>query len=131
MALNVTVDQPTGSGYITSWPTGEARPTASTHNFTAGVTVANLVLAKVGAGGKVSLFNSAGATHLVADVVGYFSASGGAFVPVSPERLVDSRDGTGRCARPTRPGRRRHHADRDRAARSRRTPRPWSSTSPR
>ena len=95
VALNVTVDQPTGSGYITSWPTGEARPTASTHNFTAGVTVANLVLAKVGAGGKVSLFNSAGATHLVADVVGYFSASGGAFVPVSPQRLVDSRDGTG------------------------------------
>ncbi len=95
VALNVTVDQPTSSGYITTWPTGEARPTASTHNFTGGVTVANLVLAKVGAGGMVSLFNSSGSTHLIADVVGYFSSSGGAFVPVSPLRLVDSRDGTG------------------------------------
>jgi hypothetical protein len=53
------------------------------------------VLAKVGAGGKVSIFNSAGSTHLVADVIGYFSSSGGAFVPVSPRRLVDTRDGTG------------------------------------
>jgi hypothetical protein len=46
----------------------------------------------------VSLFNSSGDTHLIADVIGYFSASGGAFVPVSPQRLVDSRDGTGGVA---------------------------------
>lgn len=95
VALNVTVDGPTGSGFVTTWPAGEPRPNASTHNFVPGLTVANLVLAKVGAGGKVSLFNSAGSTHLVADVIGYFSGSGGAFVPVSPQRLVDSRDGTG------------------------------------
>jgi hypothetical protein len=57
--------------------------------------VANLVIAKVGAGGMVSMINSAGSTHLVADVVGYFSASGGAFVPVTPPRIADTRDGTG------------------------------------
>lgn len=95
VALNVTVDQPTTSGFITTWPSGEAMPTASTHNFVPGLTVANLVLAKVGANGRVSLFNSSGATHLIADVIGYFSSSGGTFVPVAPERLVDSRDGTG------------------------------------
>ena len=95
VALNVTVDQPSASGYITVWPTGAPRPTASTHNFTPGLTVANLVLAKVGTGGKVSLYNSNGATHLVADVVGYFSSSGGRFVPISPDRVVDTRDGTG------------------------------------
>ena len=95
VALNVTVDQPTGPGYITTWPTGEPRPNASTHNFTQGLTVANLVLAKVGADGRVSMFNSFGQTHLVADVIGYFSAQGGAFMPVAPKRLVDTRDGTG------------------------------------
>ena len=100
VALNVTVDQPTAEGFITTWPTGESMPTASTHNFVPGLTVANLVLAKVGAGGKVSLFNSAGSTHLVADVVGYFSASGGRFVPVTPKRLVDTRDGTGAARGP-------------------------------
>lgn len=95
VALNVTVDQPTLGGFVTTWPTGEQMPVASTHNFVPGLTVANLVLAKVGAGGRVSLYNSGGQTHLVADVVGYFSASGGAFVPVDPRRLVDTRNGTG------------------------------------
>lgn len=95
VALNVTIDQPTTSGFVTTWPTGLPRPNASTHNFVPGLTVANLVLAKVGAGGHVSLFNSSGATHLLADVVGYFSASGGTFVPVAPERLIDTRNGTG------------------------------------
>ena len=95
VALNVTVDQPTASGFLTVWPTGETQPFASSHNFVPGLTVANLVLAKVGAGGQVSIFNSAGDTHVVADVVGYFSATGGVFVPVSPQRIVDSRNGIG------------------------------------
>ncbi|MCU1362006.1 MAG: hypothetical protein JWN99_3295, partial [Ilumatobacteraceae bacterium] len=95
VALNVTVDQPTSAGFITTYPTGVDRPTASTHNFTAGMTVANLVLAKVGANGRVSMFNSAGDTHLVADVIGYYSSTGGAFVPVAPTRMVDTRAGAG------------------------------------
>lgn len=95
VALNVTVDVPTNPGFLTVWPTGEARPLASSHNFAPGLTVANLVLAKVGAGGQVSIFNFAGSTHVVADVIGYFSATGGVFVPVSPGRIVDSRFGVG------------------------------------
>ncbi len=95
VALNVTADSPTAPGYLTVWPTGEAQPGASSHNFVPGLTVANLVLAKVGAGGQVSIFNSAGSTHVVADVIGYFSAGGGRFVPVSPQRIVDSRFGIG------------------------------------
>ncbi|MEY2445749.1 MAG: hypothetical protein QOE00_2329, partial [Ilumatobacteraceae bacterium] len=95
VALNVTVDQPTTAGFLTVWPTGEGRPLASSHNFVPGLTVANLVLAKVGAGGQVSIFNSSGSTHVVADVVGYFSAQGGGFVPVSPQRIADSRFGVG------------------------------------
>ncbi len=97
VALNVTVDQPTASGFLTVWPTGEARPLASSHDFVPGLTVANLVLAKVGPSGQVSIFNSSGNTHVVADVVGYFSSSGtGSFVPLSPQRIVDSRMGIGR-----------------------------------
>jgi hypothetical protein len=96
VALNVTVDQPTGPGYLTVWPTGDVQPLASSHNFVAGLTVANLVLAKVGANGQVSIFNSFGSTHVVVDVVGFFSATGtGQFVPVSPQRIVDSRFGIG------------------------------------
>ena len=104
VALNVTVDQPTSTGFLTVWPAGENRPNASTHNFTPGVTGANLVLAKVGAGGQVSIFNSDGTTHVIADVIGYFSNSGGAFVPVAPKRIIDTRSGVGGPAAQVGPG---------------------------
>src|SRR4029079_11492788 len=95
VAVNVTVDQPTSSGFLTVWPTGAQQPLASSHNFVAGLTIANLVLAKVGAGGQISIFNNAGNTHVVVDVIGYFSAARGVFIPTSPNRIVDSRAGIG------------------------------------
>lgn len=95
VALNITVDAPSAGSYLTVYPAGEGRPYASTVNFVAGRTIANLTLAKVGAGGSVSIFNYAGTVRVVADVVGYFSASGGRFVPVTPTRVVDSRYGIG------------------------------------
>jgi hypothetical protein len=99
VALNVTVTQPTGEGFLTVFPTGEARPLAANLNFTPAKTVPNLVVAKVGAGGEVDLFNSAGSTHVVADVAGWFAdaASGndGRYQPLAPARILDTRDGTG------------------------------------
>jgi hypothetical protein len=59
-----------------------------------------MVIAKVGAGGSINIYNSAGNTHVVADVVGYFSDAGQRFVPVDPARIVDTRDGTGGRAAP-------------------------------
>ena len=103
VALNVTVDNPSAPSYFTVYPTGEGRPNASTLNFVPGLTVANLTLAKVGAGGKVSIWNYDGTARVVADVVGYFSASGGRFVPVSPTRVVDTRDRTRPAAGADRP----------------------------
>ncbi|MGI8810643.1 MAG: fibronectin type III domain-containing protein [Acidimicrobiales bacterium] len=71
--VNVTVVDPIGLGFLTTWPTGETRPLASNLNFAAGRTTPNLVVAKVGAGGKVSLYNGSGGTaHLVADVAGWY-----------------------------------------------------------
>jgi hypothetical protein len=37
-----------------------------------GQTVPNLVVAKLGANGNVSLYNVAGTTHVIADVAGWF-----------------------------------------------------------
>lgn len=94
VVLNVTAVAPTATGYLTVWPTGEARPTSSNLNFVAGSVVPNLVLCKAGREGKVSIFNPNGATHVVADVVGYVRAANGtgvALTPVRPVRLVDTR----------------------------------------
>ena len=94
VVLNVTVTEPTGTGYVTVFPTGEPQPLSSNLNFTPGLTVPNLVIAKVGAGGAVSLFNSAGHTHLVADVAGWFPASSELHA-ISPSRFLDTREGNG------------------------------------
>ena len=105
--MNVTVTEPTADGFITVYPTGTARPTASNLNFVAGQNIANLVTAKVGTGGQVNIYNFAGNTHVLFDVVGYFPAGGGAtslsanaaqggeFVPLSPARVLDTRSGSG------------------------------------
>ena len=43
-------------------------------NFGAGQTVANMVVAKIGADGKVGIYNDNGWSHVVADVVGGYGA---------------------------------------------------------
>jgi hypothetical protein len=92
VVLNVTVTGAEGSGFITVYPCGQAVPTTSNLNFVTGDTVANAVVVKMGAGGKVCLFAAESATHLIADVNGYFPAGSG-FESLSPGRLLDSRAG--------------------------------------
>jgi hypothetical protein len=72
VVLNVTVTQPTASAHLTVWPSGEPRPLASNLNFGPGLTVANLVTVAVGAGGKVSIYNAGGSSHVVVDVAGWY-----------------------------------------------------------
>ncbi len=73
VVVNVTVTAPTAAGYVTAYPDGAARPTASNLNFSPAQTVPNLVIVAVGADGKISLFNgSAGTVHLVGDIAGYY-----------------------------------------------------------
>ena len=100
VTMNVTVTEPTSSGFVTVYPAGSTQPTASNLNFTAGQSTPNLVTVKVGDGGKVTLTNNSGGTvHLIADVAGYHlsgpPAAVGAFVSVDPLRLLDTRVGTG------------------------------------
>jgi len=91
VVINVTATQPSATGFITAWPSDQARPLASSLNFVAGQTIPNLVISAVSANGKVSLFNgSTGSTHLIADLTGWFP-QGAALKPLTPARLVDTR----------------------------------------
>ena len=74
VVLNVTVTEPTAHSHLTAFPAGETRPLASNLNFVPGQTVPNVVVAKLGAGGKVSLFNAAGSVRVIADVAGWYSS---------------------------------------------------------
>ncbi len=93
VALNVTVAGAQGDGYVTVWPCDSAQPNASSLNFADGQTVANAVIAKVGAGGLVCLYVAEGSTELLADVTGYFP-TGSAYTSLTPARLLDTRPGT-------------------------------------
>ncbi|MFK7917568.1 MAG: hypothetical protein AB8G14_05790 [Ilumatobacter sp.] len=101
VVLNLTVTGTTGRTFVTAFPTGEERPTASNVNIvSAGQVRPNLVTVPVGSGGGISFF-SANSAHLVADIAGYYldidtSSAGGRFIPLAPQRLFDSR--------PTEPG---------------------------
>jgi hypothetical protein len=100
--LNVTVTGPSTGSFLTAFPAGEPRPDASNLNYTAGLIVANAVVVKLGAGGKVSLFNANGTANVIVDVAGWFDGVGGAtgslFHPLSPSRIVDTRTATALAA---------------------------------
>jgi RHS repeat-associated protein len=97
--LHVEMLTPSATGYVTVFPWGETRPAVSQVNVRPGVTVGNTVIAKLGAGGAVAVYLSAGTADLRLDVLGYYtdgSAAGGqGFVPLSPARIVNSSTGLG------------------------------------
>ncbi len=93
VVLNITAADAGGAGFITVYPCGSARPTASSVNYSAGSTVANSVIAKIGQAGAVCLFTSK-PTDLVVDVDGYFPATS-SYVALSPARILDTRQPIG------------------------------------
>jgi len=107
--LNVTSTDTTGPTHVTLWPDGQPQPVASSLNPQAGLTRANLTTSAIGAGKKVRIYNNSATTNLVIDMVGYYSApgvsSGGSqYFPITPERLYDTRDGTGGVSGPVTNG---------------------------
>jgi hypothetical protein len=97
--LNVTATQADGPGYVQAVPTAGPTPYGTSSNLNlerAGQTIPNLVIVPVGSGGKVDLYTYR-ATHLIADVVGYYTnasaavSSDGLFVPLTPARALDTR----------------------------------------
>ncbi len=91
VVMNVTAVTPTISTYLTVFPTGQARPTASSLNVPPGDTRPNLVVVEVGTDGKVSFFNNLGKVDVVVDVVGWFGPTGSQFSGISPRRVWDTR----------------------------------------
>ncbi len=96
VTFNLTVTAPTAATFVTAWPSGTARPTASNVNIPAGDTRANLVTVALGADRKVNLYNHVGTTNAIVDLTGFYTPAYGAhFVPLSPRRVLDTRNGTG------------------------------------
>jgi alpha-tubulin suppressor-like RCC1 family protein len=97
VAFNLTGTDPTAWTYITAFPHGVALPSTSNLNLIrAGQTSPNLVVLAIGADRVLDLYNDAGDTHLIVDLVGYYGVDADSvFVPVAPERKLDTRTGLG------------------------------------
>jgi large repetitive protein len=93
VVLNVTAVDQTTTSFVTVYPAGSTRPTASNLNPTPGIIATNVVVANVGTNGEVTIYNNSGTVNLVVDVQGWFAQSP-AFTPVGPARLVDTRAGS-------------------------------------
>lgn len=93
VVLNVTVTGTTASTDVRAYPSGTAVPGASNLNAGAGSTVPNLVTVAIGSNGGVTLRNSGGTVHLIADIAGYYvpGTAGAGFAPVDPSRILDTR----------------------------------------
>jgi uncharacterized protein (DUF1501 family) len=96
VVVNLAVTGPTAPSFLTVWPTGQSRPVAASINMVPGQTVPNMVITGVGAGGKISIYNLTGSTHVIVDVLGAFRTGASArYVAMTPTRVLDTRDGTG------------------------------------
>jgi hypothetical protein len=98
--INLTATDVRATGFVTAWGNGASPPATSNLNVSLGNTRANQAIVPIGDDGAIHLFTAA-PMHLIVDVVGYItdataaSSAKGLFVPVSPIRLVDSRNAPG------------------------------------
>ncbi len=99
-SLNFTVVPPGYLGYLTTWPTGQSWPNASTLNSYSGTVVANAAIVPAGTGGAISAYVP-NPTDVLFDVNGYFApplANGLKFYAVTPCRVADTRAAAGKAA---------------------------------
>ncbi len=105
-AANVTAIPDGSLQFLTLWPTGQAKPNVSTLNAVEGEVVANAAIVPAGSNGSLSMY-VAGPANIALDLNGYFvpytntGTTTGMFVPVTPCRVVDTRQGAGILGGPT------------------------------
>ena len=71
--FNLTATNVTAPTYVSAWPDGAARSSASNLNLVAGQTAANLVITSVSAGRAIDLYNHTGQVDPIVDLAGYFA----------------------------------------------------------
>ena len=93
--LNITEVSTTGSGYVTAFPTGSTRPTTANLSLVSGQAISGEATIKPGTNGQIAIYNSAGSTNIVVDVLGYFGTTGDTLVPLTATRIADTSTGSG------------------------------------
>ncbi|MBR7832224.1 right-handed parallel beta-helix repeat-containing protein [Actinospica durhamensis] len=109
VALNLTVTDAVGNGYVSAEADGVGTPKVSNLNYLSGQTVANSAIVSVDTDGYIDIYNCGGSVtntaDLIADVTGYFvPAAASGYGPVALSRILDTRKGIGAPAAPVAGG---------------------------
>ncbi len=104
VVLNATAVNPAGVGFVTAYPASMPKPpNASNLNFVPGQTVANMVTVQSDADGIAFYNGSTGRSQVLADLSGYYNSGHrvdtGAFTPLSPTRILDTRSNNGHAGK--------------------------------
>jgi uncharacterized protein (DUF1501 family) len=103
VVLNMAVVEPEAPGWVRAQPAGATDITTSNLNYAPGDVVPNLVICKLGDGGRITIDSFGRAVHVLGDVFGYFGAGGSAIRTVAPKRMLDTRIGIGAELAPVGP----------------------------
>jgi len=100
-SLNVAVIPSGPLGFLTVWPAGQTQPVVATVSSPDGRVRSNAAIVPAGTSGSISVFAS-NTTDLVLDINGYFTTDPSqlTFFPVTPCRLVDTRNANGQLGGP-------------------------------
>ncbi|MBV8981098.1 MAG: hypothetical protein JO086_09385, partial [Acidimicrobiia bacterium] len=71
VAVNITTTNASSGGYLTAWPSDQARP-ATSLSFPPSQDTGNAAIVKVAGDGTISIYNAQGSVDLVVDVEGYY-----------------------------------------------------------
>lgn len=101
--VQLTATNTTANGYLTAYAGATSLPLASNVNWVRGQTASSRAIVPIGSNGAIDIYNYAGRTDVVVDVVGYFTSAattvtdGALFTPVPPGRITDTRPGSGQA----------------------------------
>jgi len=90
--LNLTSTESVASGFLRVWQCDRPMPSSSNVNFPAGQNIANSAVTAVGSGDTICVYANQ-STHIIVDVTGYYDGTGAGYVPLSPYRAYDGREG--------------------------------------
>jgi hypothetical protein len=90
VAVNLAVTDPRSAGFLTAFPCGTEPPLVASSTFDRGRISSTAAIVPVTPDGTICVLNNE-ATHVVVDVTGSFPVGQG-LVPLTPARLVDTRD---------------------------------------
>ncbi|HWL38219.1 MAG TPA: LamG-like jellyroll fold domain-containing protein, partial [Frankiaceae bacterium] len=87
VVASIGVGTPTASSYMTAWTNGETRPVTSMSVYSVGESRAATFFGKLGASGKIDVYNNLGDVSVSVEIQGYY-ADAAVLPPAAPTNVV-------------------------------------------